>query len=240
MKVNHPKSSECPFKKIKSQYIVKNIFEHLEKKKVLQLIKYNKNIQKKLEINVLNYIEMYEQIEQIEIIVKPFQILKNGNNKFINIEKEEEKDYFHVFFNDSDNEEKRCYFMGNEEITKIKIILDYKFNSFNNLFENCECIGTINFTKFKRNNILDMSYMFKNCSSLVTLDLSHFNTNNVKNMCHMFGNCSSLSNLDLTNFNTNNVEYMSNMFERCQYLYKLNLSNFNTIKVTDMKFMFSE
>ena len=46
----------------------------------------------------------------------------------------------------------------------------------------CECIESINFKKFYRNNITDMSCMFRGCSSLKDLNLKNFNTNNVTNM----------------------------------------------------------
>ena len=46
----------------------------------------------------------------------------------------------------------------------------------------------INFTKFSRNNIKEMSYMF-HCRGLVKINLYKFNTENVTNMEHMFGGC---------------------------------------------------
>ena len=72
-------------------------------------------------------------------------------------------------------------------MTKIKIIIDYQVKSFKELFSRCECIESINFKKFYRNNnITNMSYMFFGCSSLKELNLTNFNTNNVTDMCGMF------------------------------------------------------
>ena len=79
-------------------------------------------------------------------------------------------------------------------MTKIKIIIDYQVKSFKDLFKRCECIESINFKKFYRNNITDMSYMFDGCSSLKDLNLTNFITNNVTNMSNMFDGCSSLKN----------------------------------------------
>ena len=44
------------FEKIKSKYILKKIFNNVQEKIVLQIFKYNKNIQKKIDININNYI----------------------------------------------------------------------------------------------------------------------------------------------------------------------------------------
>ena len=64
----------------------------------------------------------------------------------------------------------------NEEVKKIKIIIDYQVKSFKELFGYCYCVGSIIFKKFYRNNITDMSYMFSGCTSLEELNLSNFNT----------------------------------------------------------------
>ena len=73
-----------------------------------------------------------------------------------------------------------------EKIKIIKIIIDYQVKSLENLFNDCKCIESINFKKFYRNNITDMSSMFYKCSSLKELILNNFNTNNVIDMSWMF------------------------------------------------------
>ena len=55
----------------------------------------------------------------------------------------------------------------------IKIRIDYQIKSFPKLFYECECIESIKFKKFYRNNVTDMSYMFSGCSSLKDLNLSN-------------------------------------------------------------------
>ena len=87
---------------------------------------------------------------------------------------------------------KRNYVSENEEIKRIKIIIDYQIISFEKLFYGCRYIKCINFKKFCRINITDMNYMFYACSSLKELNLSNFNTNNVTDMACMFYKCSSL------------------------------------------------
>ena len=64
----------------------------------------------------------------------------------------------------------------------IKIIINYQVKSYNKLFNYCGYVNSINFRKFIRNNIIDMSYMFRWCSSLKELNFSNFNTNNVIDM----------------------------------------------------------
>ena len=94
-------------------------------------------------------------------------------------------------FNDNKEEIKNSYKIEEEDkVTKIKIIIDYQVKSFLILFSWCKCIESINFKKFYRNNITDMSYMFYGCSSLKELNLNNFNTNNVTNMSYMFYGCS--------------------------------------------------
>ena len=72
-----------------------------------------------------------------------------------------------------------------DDVSKISIIIDYQIKSFSRLFINCKCIESIEFKKFHRNNVTDMSEMFGECSSLKELNLNNFNTNNVTNMCRM-------------------------------------------------------
>ena len=67
---NKPK---CILENIKAQYFLKQIFELLSKKKSLNIIKYNKNIQKSLNITTKNfreYLELYSSIEVELITIK--------------------------------------------------------------------------------------------------------------------------------------------------------------------------
>ena len=110
----------------------------------------------------------------------------------MNFENKEELKYFHIYFNDSNREIKRNFFVRNEKVSKIKVIIDKQVKSFKSLFEDCDCIKSINFKKFYRDNIQDMSWMFYGCTSLKELNLSNFNTSNVTDMHSMFNGCASL------------------------------------------------
>ena len=56
-------------------------------------------------------------------------------DKFININKENEK-YYHIYFDNNKEEIKRNYLNENEQIKLIKIIIDYQVKSFKKLFYN--------------------------------------------------------------------------------------------------------
>ena len=197
--------------------------------------KYNKEIKERLNLNINDYKEYCETYSSIEIELMP---VNNRFGNFINIKKGDEL-YYHIYFNNNKEEIKRNYLDENDKVDKINIIIDYQVNSFNALFNYCECIESINFKEFYRKNINDMRWMFLGCKSLKEINLSNFNTNNVVNMSVMFCGCKSLKEINLSNFDTSNVIDMSGMFLGCSSLKEINLSNFNTNNVKDMHGMFS-
>ena len=88
---------------VKNKYMLQTIFNNLEKKIMLKIIKYNKKIQKRLGIDInyyKEYCEIYIPIE-IEIITNDY------TGTFINVE---EFKYIHIFFNDNKEEIKRNKF----------------------------------------------------------------------------------------------------------------------------------
>ena len=220
---------------IKSKYILKQIFDNLSKSKSLNIIKYNKNIQNKLEISLNDYKEWNTLYSSIIINIIP---KKNKYGKFIDILNKDNKKYYHAYFNDNKDEISKLYIYKTAKVNKIKIIINYQIESFVNLFSECECIESISFQQFNRINITDMSYMFNKCSYLKNIDLSKFNTIQVKRMENMFNGCSLLKKLDLSKFTTDNVENMKNMFSDCKSLSNINIKSFNTSKVSNMAYMF--
>ena len=86
---------------IKSRYILSKIYDNLTTKKKFQIVKYNKRIQNRLNLDVKDYKE-YSEIE-IEIIPA-----KGKYGKFININ-ENNKLYYHIYFNDNKEEIKNKY-----------------------------------------------------------------------------------------------------------------------------------
>ena len=153
------------YENIKTDYFLEKVFNNLEKKKTLIIVKYNKNIKNRINININDYKEYSEKYSSIEIEIKP---VNNKYCKFINIKNVEEI-YYHIYFNNNEEEIKRNYINKDEEIKIIKITIDYQVKSFEGLFSYCGFIESINFKKFYRNNINNMSSMFLGCSSLKEL-----------------------------------------------------------------------
>ena len=82
-----------------------------------------------------------------------------------------------------------------DEITKVKIIIDYKVKSLFQLFKNRRCIKEINFIKCNRDEINNMNHMFENCAVLEKLNISKFNMDKVTDMSLMLSGCSNLVDL---------------------------------------------
>ncbi len=178
--------SKNKFINIKSDYILKKLFAYMHKRISLKIIKCNINIQKRLNININNYKDFSEKFSSIELEIIPIQ---NEYGPFIKI-KEENKKYFHIYFNNNKEEIKRNYLDENDNVEKLKIIIDYQIKSLEELFAYCKSIEYVNFKKFYRNNVTNMGFMFDGCSSLKELNISNFNTNNVTYMSYMFSYCS--------------------------------------------------
>ena len=208
-------------KNIKSDYFIQKFFGFMHERKTLEMIKCNKNIQKRINININNYIEFSETYSSIELEIIP---MKNNYGQFINIE-EQNKKYDHIYFNDDNEEIKSTSINDNDKVSKINIIIEYQVKLFSFLFFNCKCIESIHFKKFFRNNITNMIGMFYKCISLKELNLNNFNTINVTNMRAMFSGCTSLKELNLDNFNTMKVTDMYAMFRECSDEIKLKIKN---------------
>ena len=228
------KVEEQGLRNLKSDYFIQKFFGYMSERKYLETIRYHKSIQKRINININHYKAYSEEYSSIELDIIP---MKGEYGEFININ-EEDKKYFHIYFNDNKKKEITSLYKG-DNVSKISIIIDYQIKSFSELFYKCGCIESIKFKKFYRNNITNMNGMFSGCSSLKELNLNNFNTNNVTNMSCMFSGCPSLKKLNLNNFNTNNVNDMSCMFSCCSSLKELNINNFNTNNVINKSWMFN-
>ena len=151
---NKPKDK---FIKLKSDYFLKKLFDVIQRRISLKIFKDNINIQKSLNININNYKDFSEKFSSIELEIIPIQ---NKYGQFIKI-KEEDKKYFHIYFNDNKKKEiKKTKLNKKNKLSKINIIINYQIESFSGLFYYCKCIESINFKTFYRNNIIDMSSMF--------------------------------------------------------------------------------
>ena len=234
-KVKKDESKSLPEKKINLDDIIKNILKYAQRFKVLNLIKYNKKLQSKLNTNINEYKHLSEKYSSIEIELTP---VKNKFGDFIKISNEKDKSYYHIYFDNNKEEINRYKLRETDNAKKIKIKIAHQITSFSGLFKYCHCIESINFIKFNRKNITDMSYMFDGCTSLKKISFTNFNTDNVTNMNWMFSKCSSLKEINLSIFNTEKVTNMSGMFADCTSLKSIDLFYFNTINVEDISYMF--
>ena len=103
------------FKNIKSKLILNKILNNLEEKRSLEIIKSNKILKKRLNINIDNYKKYSQKYSSIEIEIKP---VNNKYGKFININEKKEI-YYHIYFNDDKEEIRRNYI---KKMNKLKIL----------------------------------------------------------------------------------------------------------------------
>ena len=87
---------------IKNKYILRQIGDYIKEKKLLEIIKYNKKIQEKLDIRINDYKKYYNQIE-IEVIPTYPKYTTEDKYKFINIV--EGQSYYHIYLNDDEKNE---------------------------------------------------------------------------------------------------------------------------------------
>ena len=109
-KENESAKPFLPFDSLKSDYFLQKLYDNMPKKKKLEIVKYNKKIQNRINLSVKDYKE-YCKIE-IEIIPA---INKYGY--FIHID-ENDKLYYHIYFNGNKEEIKNKYKINKEDICK--------------------------------------------------------------------------------------------------------------------------
>ena len=114
----------------------------------------------------------------------------------------------------------------------------YKFNSMNNMFDNCSSLTSLDVSNLNTSNVTNMWYMFHNCKGLTYLDVSKWDTSKVTDMYGLFYMCNNLTSLDVSKWNTSNVINMNNIFGGCNALTYLDVSKWDTSKVTDMYGLF--
>ena len=108
-------------RKLKSDYFIQKFFGYIPKKKSLETIRYNKSIKKRIDISINNYKAYSEKYSSIELDIIP---MKGKYGKFINI-KEEDKKYFHIYFNDNKKEIEKTLLNKYDNFSKLSIIFYY-------------------------------------------------------------------------------------------------------------------
>ena len=135
---------------------MKIIYNTLSTKKILEIIHYNKAIQKKFDVDINNY----RDFSPIKIEIIP---IKGINDYFINITDNDYFPFFHIYFDNDKEEKERIYLNNQDKVNKIKVVIDKDVKSFYKLFYQINSIKSIKFTQFCRRNITNMSYMFCEC-----------------------------------------------------------------------------
>ena len=92
--------SNNKLRNLKSDYFIQKFFGYMTERKSLEIIRYNKSIQKRIDININHYRACSEKYSSIELDIIPMKPMKDNDGKFINID-EEDKKYFHIYFNDN-------------------------------------------------------------------------------------------------------------------------------------------
>ena len=101
---------------LKSNFIFQKLFGYMKKYKRLDIIKYNKKLQKRLKLNINDYKKYSELYSSIEIELK---FVDNKWGKFVNI-LEEAKEYYHIYFDNSYKEIKRNTLKKSEQLKLLK------------------------------------------------------------------------------------------------------------------------
>ena len=90
---------------IKSRYILSKIYDIMIQKKKLEIVRWNKKIQNRLNLDIKDYKEYSETFTSIEIEIIP---AKDKYGEFIKID-ENDKLYYHIYFNNNKKEIKNKY-----------------------------------------------------------------------------------------------------------------------------------
>ena len=117
---------------IKSIYILKMIFEYVPKGVYLRLSNHNKTLQKNLDIHIDEF-----KIYSNQIIIELIPVIKKFPYKSTFINTCGKESSYHIYFNDSFEEIGRNYLLENEQVSKIKVVIDgdEEIESFNGLFK---------------------------------------------------------------------------------------------------------
>ena len=131
--------SKVKLDNLKSDFFFKRIFYCMKKNKYLNIIKYNKKLQKRLHLSINDYKDYFQIYSPIEL---ELTIIKDKYGKFINIS-DNNLEHCHIYFDNAKIELKRKnrnYLKKKEKVKTIRIILDYQIKSFKNLFESCKAL----------------------------------------------------------------------------------------------------
>ena len=108
-----------------SNLIFKTIFQNMTIKNFLNILRYNKAYQKRLNLTIQYYATFYREYQQIELDIITEENFDSKKYKFMIIDPKD-RNYFHCFFNDEQEESQR---LARENISKIKVKIDPELKS---------------------------------------------------------------------------------------------------------------
>ena len=121
--------------KILSKYILQIIFNNINLKRRLKITHHNR-IQKDLEIALNDYKKIYNEIEFELEVEKPEKDQKNYFIQFIN-----DVSLYRIYFDSKEiSKPIRRYISPEDNVNKIKVVLDGKIASLSYLFAQCRFI----------------------------------------------------------------------------------------------------
>ena len=208
----------------------------------------------------LKFIELYNIIIFVIIILNEIKITKEYNLVLLNLKNEITiringtgtqkilSDYYEnnipseIIVNNIHIEDNTYKYIDNlvDEINNITMIWNEPLFNSSSMFKRLKNIISIDLSNFDSSKVLSMKNMFADCSSLKSLGLSKLDTSSVTDMSYMFSDCSLLQSLDLSNLNTSLVKDMSKMFSGSKSLISLDLSKLDISSVTNMRGMFTD
>lgn len=84
--------------------------------------------------------------------------------------------------------------------------------TFQNMFNQCSYMTSLNVNHFDLTNVTSTSYMFSQCSALTSLDLSNWVNTKVTDTTYMFYYCGALTHLDMRKFDFTKITARGQMF----------------------------
>ena len=118
------------------------MFNIMKKNKLLEIVKNNKKLQKRLNLSINDYKKYTQLYSSIEI---ELEVVGNRYGEFIQAKNinDEVRKYYHIYFDNSNEEIYSNFLYEHDDVKKIKIIIDYQVESFRDLFSSCKNIASI-------------------------------------------------------------------------------------------------
>ena len=157
----HSKKMLRNVKALKVLNLIMNVYIH--ERRTFKLINHNKYLQKRLDITEEDFINYYKIIINVKIRKEP-----NEYSFFLpNTYYQSKKNFTIITETKPPLLIKRNYIALHEKkINKVRIIIHENVQTLKSLFQDMKHIEEINFIRYNRLDIHDVSNLFKNCTSL--------------------------------------------------------------------------